>query len=167
MTYVTIIPPQPQDEIALLEVLEELRIKGNVSPESLVDAARPANSPIHHLFEWDDAVAGERYRLEQARLYIAKVEYVPAPEREPILVEMPRVQSRATKLDVACLTGVDLTMCSIERLQAELQDIQKRYANCSHLAPVVEGTLSDAVQELTKLAMDLPIPEETEHGDRA
>jgi len=161
MTYVTIMNTGAREELALFETLEALRVKGDVSPETLVDSARHSESPIHHLFEWDDTVAGERYRLEQARLYIARIEYVPAPEREPLLVEMPTVRSRATKLDVACLTGVDLTMCSIERLQAELEDVRKRYCECPHLQSVLEGSLEDAIRELTLLAMSLPIPEET------
>lgn len=44
--------------------------KGNVTPEDLVDAARPKRSPIHGMFEWDDTVAAEKYRLEQAGYFI-------------------------------------------------------------------------------------------------
>lgn len=163
-TYVTIVNTEAKDELALLEVLEGLREQGEVGPELLVDSARPETSPVHHLFEWDDTTAGERYRLEQARLYIARVEYVPAPEREAVLVEMPTVTSRPTRLDVKCLSGVDLTLCSIERMYSELEDICKRYAACPHLDSVVHGTLQRALGELTYLALDLDIeyPEDAE-----
>lgn len=163
-TFVTIVNTQAKDDIALLSELEALRTSGAVGPEQLVERARAADSPVHHLFEWDDSVAGERYRLEQARLYIARVEYVPAPERAPQLVEMPTVVSRPVRLDAKCLSGVDLTLCSIERMQNELEDIRKRYAACPHLEPVVSGTLQRALSELTRLALELDIeyPEDEE-----
>ena len=160
VSYVRIVNTTAQDDIVLLETLEQLWKNGPAGPEELVDRARPADSQIHYLFEWDDTVAGERYRLEQARLYIARVEYVPALEREPLLVEMPTVRSRAAKLDAACLTGVDLTMCSVDRLYTELQDIRTRYSGCPDLQDILDGPLEDTMKELTLLAMSLPIPEE-------
>ena len=156
-TFVTIVNTRAKDDLALLSTLEQLRLSGAVGPAELVERARASDSPVHHLFEWDDSVAGERYRLEQARLYIARVEYVPAPEREPTLVEMPTAVSRPVRLDASCLSGVDLTLCSIERMQNELADICKRYAECPHLMPVVAGTLQRALSELTRLALELDI----------
>lgn len=38
-----------------------------MTPRDVLDAARPEESPIHHLFEWDDTEAAEKYRLAQAR----------------------------------------------------------------------------------------------------
>lgn len=39
----------------------------------VVDAARSELSPIHEIFEWDDTVAAENYRVWQARKLIATV----------------------------------------------------------------------------------------------
>lgn len=41
-----------------------------------MNEAKPRRSPIHHLFEWDDHVAGARYRLAQARHFLGAVECV-------------------------------------------------------------------------------------------
>lgn len=38
-----------------------------VTPAEIVDAARPKRSPIHNAFTWDDQVAAERWRLDEAR----------------------------------------------------------------------------------------------------
>lgn len=46
---------------------------GALTPELLVDRARPPDSPIHNLFDWDDARAAESWRLSQARVLIASV----------------------------------------------------------------------------------------------
>jgi hypothetical protein len=49
---------------------------GRLTPQLLVDAARPDDSPLHNRFEWDDEVAGEKYRLDQAREIIRSVKVV-------------------------------------------------------------------------------------------
>lgn len=59
------------------EVLEGLLEEhGEITPELVVDAARPADSPIHSQFEWDDSVAAEAHRRGQARKLIRKVRVV-------------------------------------------------------------------------------------------
>lgn len=47
--------------------------RGKLTPKSVVDAARPKSHPLHSRFEWNDKVAGERYREVQARDLIQSV----------------------------------------------------------------------------------------------
>lgn len=49
---------------------------GELTPEIVVEEARPEASPIHHRFEWDDSVAGEAYRRVQAQELIRSVRVV-------------------------------------------------------------------------------------------
>lgn len=46
---------------------------GRLTPASVVNAARPKSSPLHAFFEWDDKVAGDKYRLHQASQLIRSV----------------------------------------------------------------------------------------------
>jgi hypothetical protein len=46
---------------------------GVLTPEAVLDFARPDDSPLHSYFEWDDSVAGEKYRYRQAQGLITKV----------------------------------------------------------------------------------------------
>lgn len=59
------------------QLLEIRAITGKLTPEAVVDAARSESHPLHARFEWDDAIAGERYRLSQGAELIrsVKVEY--------------------------------------------------------------------------------------------
>ncbi len=41
---------------------------GTLTKAAIVDAARSEDSPMHGMFEWDDAVAGELYREEPGGL---------------------------------------------------------------------------------------------------
>lgn len=39
---------------------------GCITPQAVVDRARPEGSVMHKLFEWNDSVAAEKYRNQQA-----------------------------------------------------------------------------------------------------
>jgi len=54
--------------------LDELRARqGVLRPRDVVEAARPADSPLNRLFEWDDRRAAEEYRVVRAREIIRSV----------------------------------------------------------------------------------------------
>ena len=59
-------------------VCEELKNTVGLTKENLVNASRPENAPLHDEFEWDDEIAAEEYRKEQAgrilRLLVVKDE---------------------------------------------------------------------------------------------
>jgi hypothetical protein len=66
-----------EDAKVVGEVIETIartkRLKAKECAAALVESSRDANSPTHHLFEWDDTAAAEAYRLEQARQIIMSV----------------------------------------------------------------------------------------------
>ena len=53
-----------------LETIEEL------TNYSVVDKARDKNTELHKCFEWDDSIAGEKYRLQQANCLLASISIV-------------------------------------------------------------------------------------------
>lgn len=60
------------------------RDRGELTPQNVVDEARPDDHPLHSRFEWDDAVAGEAYRRVQAQELIrsVKIVYAESPRGE-------------------------------------------------------------------------------------
>lgn len=58
---------------------------GVLTPEAVVDAATPEDSPLHPHFEWNDGVAGHKFRLVQAREMIRKVRVtvITSPKEPP------------------------------------------------------------------------------------
>jgi len=66
-----------------LEKLEEK--KGVITPEIVLEDARKSSSPLHDGFEWDDSVAAERFRLDQARYILRQIVIVlePATDGRP------------------------------------------------------------------------------------
>ncbi len=56
------------------EELERIKTeRGFLSPEAVVDESRPPEAPLHGCFEWDDAIAAEKYRCQQASHIIRSI----------------------------------------------------------------------------------------------
>ena len=71
------------------KIFEKIEKKnGSVTNKSVLDSARPESSPIHKVFEWDDDVAAEKYRLSQAGQLIRNLVIATesAESSEPIMV---------------------------------------------------------------------------------
>jgi hypothetical protein len=80
---------------AVLDALEEIRRArpdGKLMPGEVVDAARDPSSPLHNLFQWDDDVAAEAYRLHQARriirIHVTDVVRSNRPAKIPVFVSL-------------------------------------------------------------------------------
>ena len=60
------------------ELLGIRQMRGELTPQIVVDESRPTEAPLHEHFEWDDQLAGEAYRRQQASQLIrsVRVEYV-------------------------------------------------------------------------------------------
>lgn len=58
----------------------EIQSLESITPQAVVDLARDENSVIHNDFEWDNDVAGERYRRIQAQEMIRSFVLVEEPE---------------------------------------------------------------------------------------
>lgn len=60
-------------EIAGQELERIRRAEGHCQPETVVEAARPEDAPLHPAFEWNDSIAAEEHRKSQARAIIRSV----------------------------------------------------------------------------------------------
>ena len=97
---------------------------GELTPDSVVDAARNPNSAMHSQFEWDDTEAAASYRLSQARALIKRVKVtVIRPDKEvvnvPIFTRAPEgkgyVDTRTVMVNVydrSTILIMALTQCS-------------------------------------------------------
>ena len=56
---------------SVMEQIEKER--GSVTKETFLEASRPEDSPTHDLFEWDDSIAAENYRLHQSGQFIREL----------------------------------------------------------------------------------------------
>ena len=64
----------PVDANDAHDELESIRMKtGRLDAENVVEESRPETAVLHPCFEWDDSVAAEKYRLQQANGIIRSI----------------------------------------------------------------------------------------------
>lgn len=68
------------------EVEKIEREQGQVTAKSFVEAARPEDSPLHKLLEWDNTKAAESWRIQQASTIICCLSVVRTDTPEPTTV---------------------------------------------------------------------------------
>ena len=67
------------------EAFEDIRQrKGKLTPEGVVDEARPEESVLHKDFEWRDEIAAEKYRQSQARVMIGAIRIIREDSPTPV-----------------------------------------------------------------------------------
>jgi len=73
-----------RDEIKKeLEIIKE-RNDGIIRAQDIVDYARNPNTALHTQFEWDDSIAAEKFRIQQARQVLRVFVSVVKNDQPPI-----------------------------------------------------------------------------------
>lgn len=91
------------------EELERIRARdGKLETATVVDEARPEGAPLHPVFEWNDSVAADEYRLWQARALVRSVEV--APEKKGEEPAPAYVHVRATGEDPGYYQSVEVAV---------------------------------------------------------
>jgi hypothetical protein len=101
---------------------------GVCHPGALVDEARAIDSPLHPIFEWDDIVAAEGYREDQARHLIASIVVVKEEEdtRPPAFVHTTIEHRRGYATAARVLSDEELRGQLLEDTIANLRGWERR-----------------------------------------
>lgn len=138
--------------MSVLEELEQIREAngGILYPQSVVDFARDESTELHSKFEWDDTIAGENYRIWQARKVIrALVSIIPQKDREPYEVQTyvsmsaDRYQGEEKRdliggyrYMVEVLSTPDLRESLVSEALAEFEQWERKYQTITELAEI-------------------------------
>jgi len=121
--------------------LSRMARKGEITARAVLNAARPEESPLHPAFEWDDAVAAELHREDQARLMLRSIRIVRDAEQESERVfwhvATEDVDSYVTTARV--MSEPDLRDALMEECVKTLIGARRRYSELKELAPVWEA----------------------------
>ena len=124
------------------EELERIRTRhnGRLEPEWVVHEAKAKRNPLHDLFEWDDNVAAQNYRVDQARGVIRSidvvVEEVEAPKPVRAFVSVWRGSDRSYTSVSHAMSDPKLRQQVLAEALASLEAWRKRYAELEELADV-------------------------------
>lgn len=115
---------------------------GLLLPETVVDAARPENSPLHSSFEWNNGRAAEKYRIWQARkLLRVCVETIPQ-SKEPVEVFVSLRSDRdegGYRIQTDVLSDSEMRKILLADALAELELFREKYARLRELAIVFKA----------------------------
>lgn len=122
------------------EVYKEIQNIGeNVTAEQIVDMAKDENTESHKCFEWDDTIAGHKYRVIQAREVVRNlvIEEQPVTKQEPVRVRVMFTSKnggyKPTKLIVE---QKDEYEALLERAKAELRAFKQKYSMLKELEEI-------------------------------
>lgn len=110
-----------------------------VTPKQLVDYARKnEDSELHKCFEWDNDVAAEKYRLQQAGQVIRTLYIVPQKEDAPSV----RVLSKTSDINTYQPTRLFLVQEDeyenlLNRALRELEAFKNKYKNLTELESIL------------------------------
>ena len=133
--------------------LQTLRKKhGILNPRTVVDFARDENTHLHSYFDWDDAEAGEKYRLIQARQIIRVVVSVEPSIQKEVRVFVSLTPDRHAEGGYRSMSNViadsELRRILLRDAIRELITFQNKYRTLNELAGVF-----DAIRKLDTVSM--------------
>lgn len=118
--------------------------RGTLSAPLVVDEARDPNSPLHSRFEWDDTVAGDRYREVQARELIRSVRIVYREAKGKRPEGSTRAFQHIRRDDASTYVPSDevardpiLTQIVLMDMRREWKTLQARYAHFEEFTRMV------------------------------
>ncbi len=128
-----------QDAEVVGRKLVEMRSRGAVTPQAIVEEARRRTSPLHKYFEWDDGRAAEKWRTHQARLLIHDVDieirYEGGVQREvKAFHSVVANGGRAYEVATTVFSRTELADQIIASARRELEGWIRRYGQYESLA---------------------------------
>lgn len=118
---------------------------GVLPPASVVDYARDPATALHEYFEWDDAAAGEKYRIDQARTLIratVTVQNINNRDRRiqafVSIIDDRRNKGGGYRTTVEVMSSEQMRERMLETAKMELAGFKKRYRDLTELADLFE-----------------------------
>lgn len=131
------------------KVFEELEEEhGAVTDDNFLDYSRPEGSPTHKLFEWNDAEAAERYRLQQARSVInaVRIEVVLPESQTPVKIAAVMNVSDTNRDGSARYINAEYALSNLrsrkailKRAEAEMRTFRYKYSTLKELSKVMSA----------------------------
>jgi len=129
------------------EAIEDLqdKIGAEVKPSHLLDAARSKSHRLHSYFEWNNSVAAEKYRNEQAKDMIRSVVIIietpigPTETRAFVSVKSETEDGRRFVTVAQAMSNENYRNQAIEEALKKARFWRSQYKKYTELAPIFEA----------------------------
>lgn len=132
---------------SLRDHLIEIRNKHkSLTPIAVEQEARDPKHPLHNRFEWDDTVAGYKYRLSQASEIIRSVRIVETPGEDSDLRAFVAVREKTShKADYVpteeAMASPFMRELVLRDMQREWETLRKRWQHMAEFADMVKKSI--------------------------
>lgn len=121
------------------KVAEEIGTE-KITPEEVLEKARDKNSELNKCFEWNDSVAAEKYRLQQAGNVIRMLVYESEnKDAEPIRYLHLTTETHTYQPTKSFLVQKDEYQSLLKRAKAELETFKRKYHTITELEEVFKA----------------------------
>ena len=120
----------------------ECQTLSEITPENVLNLARDEKTELHKCFEFDDAIAGEKYRLIQARDIIRHFVIKHTNEKgeeQNIRTFQITTETNRYESTIVILKNPDEYAALLSRAKDELRNVKRRYKTLSELEEVFEA----------------------------
>lgn len=108
-----------------------------ITPQEMIEKARNEQSELHKCFEWNDTVAAEKYRLQQARVVLSMLVFKPKTEEEqPVRIFSLTTEKSTYQPTKLFLVQSDEYQDLLKRALAELETFKRKYSTLNELEEV-------------------------------
>jgi hypothetical protein len=137
-------------DLAIQEMERIESLYGSLTPQNILDASRPQNALFHALFQWDDTIAAEHYRLQQARIILNNIEITVIGDGKPINISVYEVikqpSTASVYKNISTMTIDDIHFIKTRTLK-ELNILKDKLSVYKEFSKVT-STLNQAIQDL-------------------
>ena len=129
--------------ISATKVNDELKTLETVTPASIVEKARDENTELHQVFEWDDTIAAQKHREQQARVMLSNLVVVRNEaynkEATPVrlFVNVTKRTNTYTPIQVV-VADPDKYERMLRRAKLELAAFTRKYETLAELSELLE-----------------------------
>ena len=125
-----------------LKVSEEIaEIGETVEPSEIVNKARNENTELHKCFEWNNDIAAEKYRIQQARNILCNLVFEHKDEptkQEPIRLMYKTTENEGYKSINLIMNKPDEYKALLNRAYSELQAFKNKYKMLKELKEIFD-----------------------------
>lgn len=125
---------------------------GRLTPEAVVNAARSNKSPLHAHFEWNDAVAAQAFRLDQARsiIRLIRVEDETTSEPQPAFISIAD-NGVAYRTRQEVVGSRELQLIVLQQAERDLKAFERRYHMLNDVCDLVRTAREGVARKRSEL----------------
>ena len=123
--------------------------KDTITAKELLDVSRDPNAPLHSCFEWNDSIAAEKFRVDQARRIIGSIEVQFVDDDAPehltktrymvsVVPVAPKLQGEFAPIDIV-RKNPDYYKQVLQNALNDLRAFQRRYSDIQELSGVFKA----------------------------